>query len=116
MCYSKTNPNSFENITTKWIPEIQKYTKDVNILLVATKLDNMNDPEILKILTEKNIKPISNIDGMIVSKTNNCFSGFFETSAKKNINIDILNKWIIDFITKNESKNYENENNYCILQ
>lgn len=39
LCYSVENPNSFENIEPKWIPEIRHHCPNVPIILVACKVD-----------------------------------------------------------------------------
>ncbi|XP_022202840.1 ras-like GTP-binding protein RhoL [Nilaparvata lugens] len=39
MCYSVPNRSSFDNILTKWHPEVKKMCPGVPVLLVATKTD-----------------------------------------------------------------------------
>ena len=39
MCFSIDNRVSFENIRSKWIPEVRHHCPTVPIVLVATKLD-----------------------------------------------------------------------------
>ena len=45
VCFSLISPSSFENIKTKWIPEISHHCPNVPFLLVGTKLDLRDDPE-----------------------------------------------------------------------
>jgi small GTP-binding protein len=42
LCYSVINRASYENVTTKWIPEIQHHCPGVPIILVGTKIDLRN--------------------------------------------------------------------------
>ncbi|KAK5967439.1 Rho GTP-binding protein RhoG [Trichostrongylus colubriformis] len=39
LCFSIVSPVSFDNVATKWIPEIRQHCPDAPILLVGTKLD-----------------------------------------------------------------------------
>ncbi len=39
LCFSLARPDSFENITTKWIPELNKYIPKALIILVGTQSD-----------------------------------------------------------------------------
>jgi len=58
LCFSVTSPASFENITEKWHIEIQHYSPDAPIVLVGTKSDLRNDPDVLKELGQQNQKPV----------------------------------------------------------
>ena len=42
--FAVTSPSTFENVRTKWIPEIQHYAPGVPFILVGTKVDLRNDP------------------------------------------------------------------------
>ena len=53
------NPNSFQNVQSKWIPEIRHYCADVPIVLVGTKIDLRTDDATLKKLQEKGQAPIT---------------------------------------------------------
>jgi len=39
ICFDVTNPDSFENVKTKWITEIKTHAPGVSIILVGTKTD-----------------------------------------------------------------------------
>ncbi|KAL5273360.1 RhoL family protein [Megaselia abdita] len=39
LCYSISSRTSFENIKSKWYPELRSFSKQVPIILVGTKLD-----------------------------------------------------------------------------
>lgn len=39
VCFALDSPNSFANVTTKWIPEISHYCPGASYILVGTKLD-----------------------------------------------------------------------------
>ena len=68
LCFSVSNPNSFENVRTKWIQEIETHTPKVPILLVGTKLDLRDDRETLVELQEKRQVPITYTQGVQLAK------------------------------------------------
>eukprot|EP01103_Thecamoeba_quadrilineata_P001284 TRINITY_DN11135_c0_g1_i1.p1 TRINITY_DN11135_c0_g1~~TRINITY_DN11135_c0_g1_i1.p1 ORF type:complete len:201 (+),score=39.80 TRINITY_DN11135_c0_g1_i1:55-657(+) len=47
LCFSVVSPPSFENIRTKWYPEIQHHCPEAKKILVGTKIDLRNDKKIL---------------------------------------------------------------------
>ncbi|KAI5626082.1 ras-like family member Ga [Silurus asotus] len=53
VCFSISSMTSFENIKLKWYPEVSKHCPNVPILLVGTKKDHRQDPEILQKLKEQ---------------------------------------------------------------
>ena len=58
VCFSVVNPVSFENVTTKWYPEVIHFCPDVPQILVGTKLDLRNDPSTLDRLKSNSQSPI----------------------------------------------------------
>jgi small GTP-binding protein len=63
LCFSITSPTSFENIKTKWFPEIRHHAPETPFILVGTKVDLRNNEETLVKLREKRLAPISVDDG-----------------------------------------------------
>jgi len=53
ICFSIISPPSYENITTKWHPEVTHHAPGVPFILVGTKLDLRTDPDTLKRLAAK---------------------------------------------------------------
>jgi Ras-related C3 botulinum toxin substrate 1 len=56
LCFSVTSMSSFDNIKTKWYPEIQQHAPGVRCLLVGTKCDLRNDPALKNALAEKGMR------------------------------------------------------------
>lgn len=52
------NPDSFHNITKKWVPEIRAYNPSSPIILVGTQSDLLLDVNVLINLDRSNVKPI----------------------------------------------------------
>lgn len=59
ICFSIVSPPSFDNVTTKWYPEIEHHAPNVPIILVGTKLDLREDPATRDALKAKRMEPIN---------------------------------------------------------
>lgn len=58
------NRASMENVRDKWIPEVLRYCgRGVPILLVGTKLDLREDPEMIETLKAKKQTPVQTEEG-----------------------------------------------------
>merc|ERR1711981_1094815 len=53
VCFSVISTASFENVKTKWVPEIQHHAPGVPIVLVGTKSDLRNDDQTLSTLNAR---------------------------------------------------------------
>ncbi|GAB0189694.1 rho-related GTP-binding protein RhoD [Grus japonensis] len=45
ICFDVTSPNSYDNILTKWYPEVNHFCKGIPVLLVGCKTDLRQDQE-----------------------------------------------------------------------
>lgn len=68
ICFSLVSPPSFENVKTKWYPEISHHAPNTPIILVGTKLDLREDRETLDKLREKRQQPVTYSQGVQVAK------------------------------------------------
>jgi len=59
ICFSIISPHSFENVKSKWYPEIQHHAPGVPIILVGTKADLRNDSGMVQQLNAKGLKMVS---------------------------------------------------------
>ena len=58
ICYSIISPASFDNVKSKWYPEIQHHAPGVPIILVGTKADLKNDQNTTNALLSKGLKTV----------------------------------------------------------
>jgi len=68
MCFSIISPSSFENIKIRWYPELQHHCQGTPVLLVGTKLDLREDPNINEGLKSQGLAPITKEQGESLSK------------------------------------------------
>jgi len=62
VCFSVISNSSFENVKTKWVPEIQHHAPNVPILLVGTKSDLRKDDNTIKQLNSRQQSMVT-VDG-----------------------------------------------------
>ncbi|KYO28101.1 rho-related GTP-binding protein RhoD isoform X1 [Alligator mississippiensis] len=86
MCYDVTSPSSYDNILTKWYPEVNHFCKGVPIVLVGCKTDLRKDKAVLRKLHEDQLAPITYQKGESMAKTVHAIA-YFECSAKFQENI-----------------------------
>lgn len=55
-CFPRS-PSSFENVTSKWYPELKHHCPEAPIILVGTKIDLRDDRETLSALAEQGLSP-----------------------------------------------------------
>eukprot|EP01128_Nolandella_sp_AFSM9_P010315 TRINITY_DN7101_c0_g1_i1.p1 TRINITY_DN7101_c0_g1~~TRINITY_DN7101_c0_g1_i1.p1 ORF type:complete len:202 (+),score=32.81 TRINITY_DN7101_c0_g1_i1:120-725(+) len=67
--FSVISPYSYENVQSKWYPELNRISPDTPILLVGTKTDLRDDEGIIKRLAGKHLAPITPKLGNKMRKT-----------------------------------------------
>jgi Ras-related C3 botulinum toxin substrate 1 len=68
VAYSIISPHSFDNVKSKWWPEIQHHAPGVPIILVGTKSDLRADQNMLNQLQAKGLHVISQAEALTRSK------------------------------------------------
>jgi small GTP-binding protein len=59
ICFALSSPQSYENVRTKWWPEVQHFNPETPVVLVGTKLDTRENADTLAALKENGQEPIS---------------------------------------------------------
>lgn len=59
------SPSSFENVTSKWYPELKHHCPEAPIILVGTKIDLRDDRETLSALAEQGLSPCKRGDDLM---------------------------------------------------
>jgi len=86
VCFSVTNPVSFENVTSKWWPEVIHFCPEVPQILVGTKLDLRSDSATVEKLKSGGNAPISTDQGHELAKKIKAIK-YLECSAKTGENL-----------------------------
>ncbi|THH18426.1 hypothetical protein EW146_g2563 [Bondarzewia mesenterica] len=68
ICFSLVSPPSFENVKTKWYPEISHHAPQTSVVLVGTKLDLREDQATIEKLRERRMAPIQYTQGVGMAK------------------------------------------------
>eukprot|EP00808_Paulinella_micropora_P018510 g69224.t1 len=80
MAFSIISPSSFDNIKSKWYPEIQHHAPNVPILLVGTKSDLRDDNQTKSNLAAKGLSVIGAEQGARMAQECQCVK-YMECSA-----------------------------------
>ena len=67
LCFSVVSPSSFENIRTKWNPEVSHHCPEARLMLVGTKIDLREDKETLDKLKKEKLPTYE--DGVKLAQT-----------------------------------------------
>jgi Ras-related C3 botulinum toxin substrate 1 len=66
--FSVVSPISFDNVRNKWIPELNHHCPETPIVIVGTKIDLRNDPDVLERLQDRSLVPKTEADGLALCK------------------------------------------------
>ncbi|XP_024125484.1 rho-related GTP-binding protein RhoA-D [Oryzias melastigma] len=81
MCFSIDSPDSLENISEKWTPEVKHFCPNVPIILVGNKKDLRNDENTRRELAKMKQEPVKTEEGRDMAGRISAF-GYLECSAK----------------------------------
>ncbi|XP_075568474.1 rho-related GTP-binding protein RhoD [Pelecanus crispus] len=87
ICFDVTSPNSYDNILTKWYPEVNHFCKGVPVLLVGCKTDLRQDRAVLRKLREGRLEPVSYQQGEAMARQLHAVS-YLECSARYQENVE----------------------------
>lgn len=68
VCYSVMSAPSFDNVRTKWVPEIAHHAPGVPFILVGTKIDLRHDSAAMARLNEKRARALMESDGVALAQ------------------------------------------------
>jgi len=86
ICFSIVHPDSYDNVISRWIPDVKNWIPDCDIILIGTHEDLRTDAESIKKLTDKGKAPISTQMGEELCKKINA-KHYIEISSKNYKNI-----------------------------
>ncbi|KAL5016247.1 hypothetical protein ScPMuIL_005836 [Solemya velum] len=86
MCFSIDNPDSLQNISEKWSPEVKHFCPKVPVILVGTKKDFRTDPVLKEELINLKIQPVKPEEGRAMAERIGAVN-YVECSAKTKENV-----------------------------
>ncbi|EDQ90052.1 uncharacterized protein MONBRDRAFT_18607 [Monosiga brevicollis MX1] len=86
ICYSIDNPDSLENISYKWVPEVRHFCPGVPFVLVGCKKDLRNNPSTIADLQKQNQAPVEEEKGKKQAAEISAYS-YIECSARTRDNV-----------------------------
>lgn len=86
LCFAINAPDSLENVSSKWLPEIKHFLPRTPFILVGNKLDLRTDPKTISMLKHDNLQPVSENTGKKMAKKLKA-AAYFECSAKTMFNV-----------------------------
>jgi len=86
VCFSVVNPVSYENVSSKWIPELIHFCPDVPSILVGTKIDLRGEESALEKLRKQGQQPTTPEQGHQLAKKIKALK-YLECSAKTGENL-----------------------------
>ena len=115
ICFSLISPTSFDNVKSKWMPEIRLYMPNTKCILVGTKLDLRDDPNTIQKLAEKKSAPITYERGLAMSKEIGAIK-YIECSAltQKNLKL-VFDEAIRCHLFPSETSGEKKKNGGCNL-
>ncbi|XP_022536126.2 ras-related C3 botulinum toxin substrate 1-like [Astyanax mexicanus] len=86
ICFSISDPASYDNVKLKWYPEVSHHCPNVPFLLVGTKMEEREDPTVLKKLKEQKLTPITKQQGEALAQEIGA-TKYLECSALKLVGV-----------------------------
>jgi len=110
ICFSVVNPTSYENVLSKWYPEVIHFCPDVPQILVGTKIDLRNDESTIEKLKAAGQHPVTTVEGDQLAKKIKAIR-YLECSAKHGDNL----KTVFDEAVKSVLFNKKEKKSKCAL-
>jgi len=80
VCFSAISPPSFENVKSKWVPEVRHFAPNTPIILVCAKVDLRGNKPIEQELSKRSLTSVTTEQGQQLAKEINAHS-YVECSA-----------------------------------
>ncbi|KAJ5079673.1 hypothetical protein M0811_03982 [Anaeramoeba ignava] len=86
LCFSIISPESFENVTNKWIIQVKSSFPKIPVILIGTKIDLRTDPTQISQLESQGFFPFDFNSGLQLAKQIGAFT-YIECSSKTQENL-----------------------------
>eukprot|EP01119_Soliformovum_irregulare_P021538 TRINITY_DN7195_c0_g1_i7.p1 TRINITY_DN7195_c0_g1~~TRINITY_DN7195_c0_g1_i7.p1 ORF type:complete len:444 (-),score=127.48 TRINITY_DN7195_c0_g1_i7:812-2143(-) len=107
LCFSIVQPDSFESITHRWVPEISHHCPGIPVILVGLQKQLRSDSKTLRKLKSKGMSPVSFSQGVTLAEKLGI--PYFECSAESGENIVPLFRTAVKNIIRSNPKSHGNK-------
>lgn len=86
VAFAVDSPESLENVTVKWMPEVRRYCAGLPVILVGCKTDLRQDNRTLELLAKTGEQPVTLSKGISMARSIGAYK-YVECSAKQNVDV-----------------------------
>ncbi|XP_036272536.1 rho-related GTP-binding protein RhoD [Pipistrellus kuhlii] len=104
LCFDVTSPNSFENVSTRWYPEVRHFCKEVPIVLVGCKTDLRKDRTLVNKLWKDKLEPVTYHRGQEMARAVGAVA-YLECSARLQENVHAVFQEAVEVALSSRSRN-----------
>jgi small GTP-binding protein len=110
VCFSVASPSSFDNVRSKWLPELNQHAPGVPLILVGTKSDMRGDSSVAEELATRGQAMVTEEQALQMVKTIGAIR-YIECSALTQENL----KDVFDAAIKAAHVNHPGKKKNCVL-
>lgn len=114
LCFSVVDPASYENVRSKWKPELQNHDVAAPLLLIGTKIDLREDQDTLSRLAKDSMSPITYEQGVSMANEIGAIK-YMECSALRKIGVENIFDEAIRVCLDNHAVNSKKKQDRCIM-
>lgn len=114
ICFSLVSPPSFENVRTKWWPEVSHHAPSTSIVLVGTKLDLREDAQTVEKLRERRMAPVTYSQGVAMAKEIGAVK-YLECSARTQKGLKNVFDEAIRAVLNPTPKQTKKKGGFCVI-
>ncbi|XP_004627223.1 rho-related GTP-binding protein RhoD [Octodon degus] len=104
LCFDVTSPNSFENVFSRWYPEVTHFCKRVPIIVVGCKTDLRKDKTLVNKLRKSGLEPVTYHRGQEMARSVGAVA-YLECSARLQDNVQAVFQEAVEVALSSRSRN-----------
>ncbi|EGW06382.1 rho-related GTP-binding protein RhoD [Cricetulus griseus] len=105
LCFDVTSPNSFDNVSNRWYPEVTHFCKGVPIIVVGCKTDLRKDKVLANKLRRNGLEPVTYHRGHDMARSVGAVT-YLECSARLHDNVEAVFREAAKVALSSRSRNF----------
>nr|XP_012803853.2 rho-related GTP-binding protein RhoD [Jaculus jaculus] len=116
LCFDVTSPNSFDNVSNRWYPEVTHFCKGVPIIVVGCKTDLRKDKVLVNKLRKNGLEPVTYHRGQDMARSVGAVA-YLECSARLHNNVQAVFQEAAEVALSSRSRNFWRRitRNFCVV-